>query len=294
MQNSALNAALGVEITLVSEHNQRTGSFKYRAAESLVLNTPARHFIAASSGNFAAGLACACKQHGKSCTVVMPDDSVQVKVDSVRSFGADVILIDTRVISRQVKLEELRAQYPEACITNAYDNEWIIKGNASLGIEIAKLVRPLPDVVIVPIGGGGLSSGIVLGLKREGSQARVVGAEPLLANDATLSLKAGHIVSNHTEPKGTIADGARTISLGKLNWEILSRGLSGIVEVPENFIEQGMRLLYKVAGLRVEPTAALSIGALLTDHTRFAGKHVVCVVSGGNVDPELFERVMVE
>jgi threonine dehydratase len=112
-----------------------------------------------------------------------------------------------------------------------------------------------------------------------------------MANDAARSLRAGRIVSNETEPQ-TIADGARTVSVGEHNWQILKDGLSGIVEVPEQNIIEAVRLLFSVANLKAEPTGALSIGALLTEPERFRGRSVLCVVSGGNVDPRLYKEIL--
>jgi threonine dehydratase len=120
---------------------------------------------------------------------------------------------------------------------------------------------------------------------------RVVGAEPLIANDAARSLRAGHIVTNEAEPQ-TVADGARTVSIGQHNWAILAGGLSHIVEVPEENIREGVRLLYGLANLKAEPTGALSIGALLTDPERFRGHRVCCVISGGNVDAAVYRETL--
>ena len=149
------------------------------------------------------------------------------------------------------------------------------------------------DFIIAPIGGGGLTSGIIKGLREAGSTTQVIAAEPLLANDAARSLRAGHIVANEQEPQ-TIADGARTVSVGQHNWKILRDGLAGIVEVPEENIREGVRLLYAYANLKSEPTGALSIGALLTEPERFANAAVCCVISGGNVDAAVYQKILAE
>src|SRR5205823_1864600 len=121
---------------------------------------------------------------------------------------------------------------------SAYDDPFVIEGNASLGHELARL-DPAPDVVIAPVGGGGLTAGIITGLRAAGSAMRVVGAEPLLANDAARSLAKGRIVRNESEPQ-SLADGARTVSLGERNWAILQDGIDSIVEVPEAQIEEAV------------------------------------------------------
>lgn len=281
---------LNVELTIASETFQHTGSFKFRAAYSLAANVPNTKLIAASSGNFGQALAYACSLLDKSCTIVMPDTSAIVKVDAVRAHGGQVDLIDIKRKSRAERVKELAQQIPDAYTTNAYDDPLIIEGNASLGEELCSLNRKF-DCVVVPIGGGGLSSGVISGINRSGKSIQVIGAEPLCANRTAQSLKQHRLVELQTEPQ-TIADGARTISLGKHNWEILKDGLIGVVEVPEENIKQAVRLLYSHANLKAEPTAALSIAAILTTPERFSGKSVCCVVTGGNVDPNVYTALL--
>jgi threonine dehydratase len=281
---------LGANVVIVSETFQTTGSFKFRAAQNLASRVPQTLLITASSGNFGQALACACSMLKKSSIIVMPTTAAKVKVDAVREFGGQVELVDVRVKSRAERVHEIANQHPEAYVASAYDDPLVIEGNASLGRELAALDYNFDDVV-VPIGGGGLSAGIIQGMCKSGKRMAVVGAEPLLANDAARSLRAGKIVRNEVEPL-TIADGARVVSLGQHNWPILKGGLAGIVEVPEENIIQGVRLLFDLANLKVEPTGALSIGALLTEPERFRGRAVCCVVSGGNVDPAVYAKIL--
>lgn len=287
-----LAARLGANLTIASETFQHTGSFKFRAAYNLVSTVEQQLIITASSGNFGQAIAYACRLLGKSCTIVMPQTSAQVKIDAVREYGGTVDLIDVRVKGRAERVTELATQHPEAYIASAYDDPLVIDGNASLGAELASMNRQF-DFIIAPIGGGGLTSGIIKGLREAGSTTQVIAAEPLLANDAARSLRAGHIVANEQEPQ-TIADGARTVSVGQHNWKILRDGLAGIVEVPEENIREGVRLLYAYANLKSEPTGALSIGALLTEPERFANRSVCCVISGGNVDMEVYGKILAE
>ena len=287
---SELSRMLGVDLIIATETFQETGSFKFRAAWNLASQVPNSAIIAASSGNFGQALARACQILGKQCTIVMPSTSSRVKIEAVGGYGARVDLIDTRQISRADRVAELQRESPAAYIASAYDDEYVIQGNASLGRELARL-DPLPETVIVPIGGGGLASGMIRGLAESSAHMEVVGAEPALANDAALSLKAGRIVRNESEPP-TLADGARTVSVGEMNWAILSQGLSRIVEVSEEDICTALRLLFRAANLKAEPTGALSVGALLSDPQSFQGRRVCCVISGGNVDPELYARLL--
>ncbi len=284
-----LQKNLGLDLTIASETFQHTGSFKFRAAYNVAANVDAGTILTASSGNFGQALAYAASLLRKKAIVVMPETSARVKMDAVREHGGTVEPVDVRVKSRAERVEELHLQHPEAFVSSAYDHPLVIAGNASLGRELAPLDF---DAVVVPVGGGGLSSGIIQGLREAGNpRTRVVGAEPLLGNDAARSLAAGRIVRNESEPM-TIADGARTVSLGEHNWAILKDGIDSIVEVPEENIAQAVRLLFSLANLKAEPTGALGIGALLTDPARFRDRRVCAVVTGGNVDPEIFQRLI--
>jgi threonine dehydratase len=287
-----LASRLGAEVFLASETFQFTGSFKFRAAFNVASKVPQIRIITASSGNFGQAIAYACRLLGKSCTVVMPDTSARVKVDAVREYGGSVDLIDVRQISRLERVQNLARSDPGAYVASAYDDPLVIEGNATLGAELAALERPI-EFVVAPVGGGGLTAGLIQGLRggRRTETTRVIGVEPEMANDAARSLRAGRILANETEPQ-TIADGVRTVSLGRHNWEILQNGLAGIVEVTEEQIKEAVRLLFNLANLKVEPTGALPVAALLSAPERFRGRSVCCVLSGGNVDAEVFQRIL--
>lgn len=281
---------LGAKITLVSETFQHTGSFKFRAAYNVAASVPNDEILTASSGNFGQALAYACFLLGKKCTVVMPETSARVKIEAVKSHGATVNLVDTKKVARSARVSELAAQMPDAYVASAYDDLFVIEGNATLGDEIHNYHKNF-DFIIAPVGGGGLTSGLVNGLRRHGSSAGILGAEPLLGNDAARSLREGKIVANESEPM-TLADGARTLSLGKHNWEILRTGLSEIVEVSEEKIIESVRLLFSGANLKSEPTGALSLGAVLEKPEMFVEQEVACVVSGANVDLEVYRQLL--
>lgn len=281
-----LGAELGCELYLACETHQHTGSFKYRAASSVALSVPHPIVVTASSGNFGQAMAAACTAAGKRAVVVMPTTSARVKVEAVRAYGGEVVFVDTRETTRAARLAEVAAAHPEAYVASAYDNPWVIAGNSTLGEELAHSGEPFSRVV-APVGGGGLTSGLLLGLRRGGSAVELWGAEPALANDAARSLRAGRLLANEGEP-ATLADGARTPSLGRSNWEILHGGLAGILEVPEDAIAEGVRLLFSAANLKAEPTGALAIGALLAHPDSFRNHRTLCVISGGNVDSDLY------
>ena len=284
---------LGIDLTLASETFQVTGSFKFRAAWRVACSAPSQHLITASSGNFGQALARACALREKRCTVVMPAASAQVKIEAVREYGATVDLIDTRHVSRAARLAALHEKHPDAYLASPYDDELVIEGNATLGYE---LEHGHFDAVIAPIGGGGLTAGLVRGLDAAGSTTRVWAAEPMAANDAARSLHAGRIIANDVsrgEPD-TIADGARTPSLGQHNWKVLRTGLAGIVEVTESKIAEAVRLLFSLCNLKAEPTGALAVAALAEAPERFHGRRVCAVISGGNVDPAVYAKLIAD
>ena len=290
IESEKLKTHLGVDLTIATETFQHTGSFKFRAAYNLALNVSNDKILTASSGNFGQALAYACQLTGKNCTVVMPETSARVKIEAVKSFGATVDLVDTHKIGRNQRVAELAEQMPAAYYASAYDDLFVIEGNATLGDEIS-LYSENFDLIVSPIGGGGLISGISRGLCRSGHRAKLFGAEPLLGNDAARSLKAGKIIPNELEPS-TIADGARTISLGRHNWEIIQKGVEEIVEVSEERIVQAARLYFSLTNLKVEPTGALPLGAILERREMFADKKICLVVSGGNVDTEVYKQIL--
>jgi threo-3-hydroxy-L-aspartate ammonia-lyase len=288
IRSAKLNEYLGLDVTIASETFQHTGSFKFRAAYNLALNVGQNEILTASSGNFGQALAYACKLVDKQCTVVMPVTSARVKIDAVRGYGATVDLVDTNKIGRNERVAQLAAEMPDAYFASAYDDRFVIEGNSSLGNELAQHDF---DNVISPVGGGGLISGITLGFQRNKKNTEIFGVEPLLGNDGARSLAAGRIIANEVEPM-TIADGARTISLGDLNWEIIKDGVADIFEVPDDTIAEAVRLYFNLANLKCEPTGALSLGALMLNRERFTDKKVCLVVSGGNVDPAVYSKII--
>ncbi len=288
IKSAKLQDHIGLDVSIVSEAFQHTGSFKFRAAYNVALNVPNEELLTASSGNFGQALAYASKLLGKRCTVVMPETSAKVKIDAVRSFGADVDLIDTEKVGRSERVVQLASEMPEAYIASPYDDQLVIDGNSTLGDELAEEEF---DAVIVPVGGGGLISGIISSFRRNAVKAVVIGAEPLLGNDAARSFQAGRLIANASEPR-TIADGARTISLGNLNWPIIREGASDLIEVSEEKIAESVKLYFSLANLKCEPTGALALGAILEQPERFQEKKIAVIVSGGNVDPKVYREMI--
>ncbi len=288
LESEKLKTFLNLDLTIATETFQHTGSFKFRAAYNTALSVEQDHLVTASSGNFGQALAFACKLLDKKCHVVMPENSARVKVEAVRNYGAVVDLIDTKTVGREERVLQLLDAFPDAYKASAYDDPLVIEGNSSLGDELSAKDF---DEIIVPVGGGGLISGISKGLCRNNSNSTLIGAEPLMANDAARSLKAGEIIKNESEPQ-TIADGARTISLGKHNWEIIKTGVSEIAEVSEEKIIEAVKLYFNLANLKCEPTGALSLGAVLEMPENFKDKKICLIVSGGNVDAEIYRQIL--
>jgi threonine dehydratase len=291
LPSQALSEQLECNLTIASETFQFTGSFKFRAAYNLLSSIPQQYVITASSGNFGQAVAYACKLLGKACTVVMPNTSAQVKIAAVKSFGGIVDLIDVNKISRIDRVQHLISQRSDAFYAQAYDDYRVVAGNSTLSREI--LSYSDFDVIITPVGGGGLCSGQIIARDHLQVRTEIIGAEPLPGNDAAQSLQNGHLIRNEHEPD-TIADGARTLSLGEINWEIIQRGISDIIAVPDLATLDALRRYFLYANLKVEPTGALSLGALLIKPERFHRKRVCCIVSGGNVDPNVYAQALLE
>ena len=287
----ALSTQLHCELTIASETFQYTGSFKFRAAYNLLSSIPQQYVITASSGNFGQAVAYACTLLGKTCTVVMPDSSAKVKIAAVQSYGGMVDLIDVGKISRIDRVQQLMLEQPGTFYAKAYDDYRVVAGNSTLCKEI--LSASDFDVIITPIGGGGLCSGQIIGRDHLHARTEIIGAEPFPGNDAAQSLRNRQLFRNAHEP-ATIADGARTLSLGELNWEIIQRGITDIIEVPDLLTLEALRRYFLYANLKVEPTGALSLGALLAEPERFHGRRVCCIVSGGNVDPVVYAQALLD
>jgi threonine dehydratase len=277
---------------LKAESLQPIGAFKLRGAYNAVASLPpaerARGVITYSSGNHAQGVARAARLLGAPAVVVMPSDAPPLKRARVEADGAEVVVVGPASEERRRVAERIAAERGLAIIP-PYDDDRIIAGQGTCGLEIAE---DLPEVagVLVPVGGGGLASGVAAAVRAIRPAARIVGVEPELAADAAASLAAGRIVEWPAElVSRTVADGTRTQSLGRRTFAHLSALLDDIVTVPEAEIVAGVRLAAEWSRLVVEPSGALTVAALwyraaLAGLAGLDGP-VVAVVSGGNVDP---------
>jgi threonine dehydratase len=284
---------------LKAESLQPIGAFKirgaYNAVASLDAAERARGVITYSSGNHAQGVARAALLLGAPAVVVMPSDAPALKKARVEADGAEVVVVGTSSEERQVVAERIAAERGLAIIP-PYDDDRIIAGQGTVGLEIAE---DLPDVaaVLVPIGGGGLASGVCVAIRALAPRARLIGVEPELAADARDSLRAGRIVRWSPEDASrTIADGTRTTAIGRRPFAHLSRLIDDIVTVSEAEIAAGVRIAAEESRLVVEPSGALSVAALAF-RAGEAGLGVldgpvVAVVSGGNVDPDRYRAFL--
>jgi threonine dehydratase len=229
----------------------------------------------------------------KAC-IVMPRTAPKIKIDATKALGAEVVMVGPASSERRIKAEELSREHGYAMVP-PYDDEQIISGQGTVGLEIFEDL-PDVDVVLVPVGGGGLISGISATLKMSGSTAKIIGVEPELANDAQQSLRSGKIVTLPPDRvSSTLADGLRTQSVGNLNFEIIRQYVDDIITVEEDEIREAMRRMMSEMRLVVEPSGAVTFAAYLFHEKKLPqGRNVVAVMSGGNVEPSLLAEVMTD
>jgi threonine dehydratase len=289
----------GPPVLLKAESLQSIGAFKIRGAYHAIASlTPAqrsRGVVAHSSGNHAQGVARAARLLGVRAVIVMPSDAPAIKRARVEADGAEIVTVGPASSEREQRAVELAAEQGLVPIP-PYDDDRIIAGQGTVGLEIAEDVPDLA-AVLVPIGGGGLASGIAVAIKALRPAVRIVGVEPELAADAQESLREGRIVRwDGALTSRTIADGTRSQGIGRRPFAHLSRLLDDVVTIPEDEIAAGVRLVAEEARLVIEPSGALAPVAARF-HAREAGLaglagSVVAVASGGNVDPERYREYL--
>lgn len=279
-------------IYLKPENLQRTGAFKFRGAyntlTSLIETDNPPHVVTSSSGNHGQAVAAAGRLLNIDVTVVMPIGAVGVKVEGIRGLGADVQFAGTTSIEREEAARQIGRE-TGAVVIGSFDDARIIAGQGTCGLEI---VQDLPDVdvVVVPVGGGGLISGVATAVKSMKPAAQVVGVEPAGASDAYQSLKAGRRITIPTVD--TIADGLRTSCVGVLNFAIMSELVDQIVLVEDDEIRAAVKSLAFLSKLTVEPSGAVAVAALLSGKLDVAGRTVAAVISGGNTEPTGYARIL--
>ncbi len=290
------NPINGRTLFLKPENLQPIGSFKLRGAynkiASLTDNERRRGVIAYSSGNHAQGVAYAARAMGVHATIVMPDNAPPIKLNGTQALGADVVLVGPASSERKARAEQLAKEHGYA-IVPPYNDENIIAGAGTVGLEI---VEDLPevDLVLVPCGGGGLISGVSTAIKLSNPNAKVIGVEPALANDATQSFQSGHIVElTAQEVSRTVADGLRTQSVGEINFQHIRQHVDAYINVTEDEILRAMRQLILNTKMVVEPSGAVTTAAFMFHAAELPPvERTVAVISGGSVEPAFLAKVL--
>jgi len=287
-----LSEAVGAEVRLKCENLQHAGAFKIRGAYNMIANLSdaerARGVITYSSGNHGQGVALAARMFGTRAVVVMPTTAPQIKVDGAKSLGAEVVFEGTTSTERYNRAAALAQQHGYVIIP-PFDHPHIIAGQGTVGLEI---LEDWPDVaaVLVPIGGGGLASGIAAAIKQSTSSCRVIGVEPENADAMYQSVQAREPVTITARP--TIADGLMPVRPGDLTYEHVAEFMDEIVRVSEDAIREATRSLARFSKLVVEFSGAATVAALQSKRFDPAGRPVAAVLSGGNLDPKKLAELL--
>lgn len=283
LTSQMINDISGAELFFKCENFQKMGAFKMRGATNAILQLSdgqkQKGVVTHSSGNFAQALALSAKSLGIKAYIVMPNNSPEVKKKAVKGYGGIITECEPTLEDREKTAAKIK-QEKGATFVHPYNDFNVILGNASVGKELLEEYPDL-DVIIVPVGGGGLISGVALSAISFGNNCRVIGAEPYSVDDAYRSLQSGKIESNLTT--NTIADGLKTL-LGDITFNIINNHVEKIIRVTEEEIVGAMQLIWERMKIIVEPSAAVTLAAVLKSKQEFKNKKVGMVLSGGNVD----------
>ena len=292
-----LNERAGTKVFLKPEMLQRTGSFKFRGAFNKLSSIPqdkrSGGVVAFSSGNHAQGVAAAAKILNMQATIVMPADSPLTKRERTKAYGAEVVLYDRDREDREAIANEI-ADKRGATLVRPYDDPFVIAGQGTAGREIAEDMAALglvPDIVVAPASGGGLIAGVATAVKARFPQAEVIVAEPEGYDDHALSLRVGHREA-HPAAARTICDALMAAMPGELTFAINSKLLAKGVSVTDAEVGAAVAFAYRELKLVVEPGGAVGLAALLAGRIDARDKNIVIVLSGGNVDAELFAKLV--
>ncbi len=299
LRNSELDDAVGGSVLLKPECLQVTGSFKIRGAYNLMSQLGKREakngVVAWSSGNHAQGVAAAGALLGIPTSIVMPEDAPRAKLENTRRLGGEVITYDRYNGDREVIARELATQRGAALVPS-YDHPLIIAGQGTVGLEIAAdaaALQRLPDQVLIPCGGGGLSSGCAVALKSRLPGVEVYVIEPAEFDDTARSFASGNRVRVDASAR-SICDALQTAMPGELTFPIIQALASGVLTVTDAEVRAAMRFAFRHLKLVVEPGGAVALAAILSGKLEMAGKTTAVVLSGGNVDAEFFGEVQAE
>ena len=287
-----LDALVEARVWLKVEAFQRGGAFKIRGAYNAISSLDdaalAKGVCAVSSGNHAQAVALAAGLCGTRAVILMPSDASALKRAATEGRGADVITFDRYRDDREQLVRELAAER-DLTLVHPYDDRLVMAGQGTVALELLDQVQAL-DAVLVPVGGGGLISGIATAVKALSPGTRVIGVEPLASDDVARSLASGR--RERVEVRATIADGQQTATPGELTWPVIQRLVDEVVTVSDEQIVAAMRLLFERCKLVAEPSGASALAALLAGTISLPGKRVAVVVSGGNVGAQAFANLM--
>lgn len=297
LSSPALDALTGARVFLKAEVLQRTGSFKFRGAFNKLSSIPdtqrAAGVVAFSSGNHAQGVAAAAQILGMPATIVMPADAPASKIARTKGYGAEVVLYDRDREDRDAIARGI-ADRRGATLVPPYDDPKVIAGQGTVGREIAEDCEAAslsPDLIIAPASGGGLAAGIATAVKARFPDAAIWSAEPDGFDDHARSLSAGHRMPHRAEGR-TICDALMASIPGEITFSINQRLLAGGVTATDSEVGAAVAMLFRDLKLVVEPGGAVALAALLAGRLDARGKTVVVVLSGGNVDPDMFARLI--
>ena len=283
LTNSWLNDACRASLFFKCENFQKVGAFKARGATNAVFaiddETAQRGVATHSSGNHGAAVARAAKLRGIPAHVVMPSNSAKVKIRAVESYGAQVVFCEPTEESREIKCAEVINQ-TGATLIHSFENEHVVAGQGTAAIELLEDIADF-DVIMCPVGGGGLLSGTAIAAKSIQPQIKVIAVEPANADDAAQSFRAGRRLV--TEKQFTIADGLRT-NIGEPNFAIVQSYVDDIVTVSEEAIISAMRTIWETMKIIIEPSAAVPYAAIADGVIDVNGKRTGIILTGGNVD----------
>jgi len=283
LTSSAINGMAGLDAYFKCENFQKAGAFKYRGATNAVLSLTdeqaSRGVATHSSGNHAAALALAARKKGIPCYVAMPENAPKVKIEAVRHYGAEITFCESTLQSREDTLKEI-IRKTGAVFIHPFDNFDVISGQGTAAKEFLEEVPEL-DILLVPVGGGGLLSGSSIAARSVKPQILVYGCEPANADDACRSFHSGRIYPS-VKPN-TVADGLLT-SLSELTFSIIRENTDDIYTVSESSILYAMRLIWQRMKIIIEPSSAVPVAVMLDHKNQFAGKKTGIIISGGNCD----------
>ena len=283
LTSSFLNALTGAELFFKCENFQKAGAFKVRGASNAVFGLSdkdaARGVATHSSGNHALSLSYAAGRRGIPCNVVMPRTAPQAKKDAVIGYGGIITECEPSTSSREEVFARVH-QETGSDFVHPYNDPRVIAGQATCSMELNEQIEGL-DAVVAPIGGGGMISGTCLTLSNLAPSVKIYAAEPLNADDAARSLRAGHIIAD--DAPDTVADGLK-VPLKDLTWHFVSTHVTDILTATENEIIDAMKLIWKRMKIVMEPSSAVPLATILKNPETFAGKRVGVIITGGNVD----------